>query len=188
MRKAMIVVDMIKGFINQETKNGKCALYLKDADSIIPAINEVIASLDEDDLLIFACDCHDHEDKEFERFPPHCIGGTDESLPVDEIDRPKGYFYLPKTRFDAFYETGLDSILKTGTKDRVVDEIVVVGVCTDICVFATAMSASMRDYKVTVPRRCVFPLDKERGEQCLQWLETTAGVVVRGKGPPSTDR
>lgn len=167
---------MIKGFIQGSTADGECALHIKDASSIIPNINREIRALGKGDQLVFVCDDHRKDDPEFQMFPAHCIHGTEECEIADGfVDRP--HKRIPKTRFSAFFGTGLDRILEGLGK---VDEVVVTGVCTDICIFATAMDARYRDHKVTVPRDCVYPLDRARGDMLLRYLEEVAGVEVRG--------
>jgi nicotinamidase-related amidase len=90
------------------------------------------------------------------------------------VDRP--YERLSKTRFSAFFRTGLENSL--GALGSI-DELIVTGVCTDICIFATALDARYRDLKVVIPRDCVFPLDRERGERLLKFLQDVAGVELR---------
>ena len=77
--KAMLIIDMVKGFINPETTDGKCALYLPGADSIIKNINREISKMGEEDMIIHLNDTHDRGDREFEMFPPHCMRNTDQS-------------------------------------------------------------------------------------------------------------
>lgn len=42
MKKALFVIDMVKGFTQRETSDGPCAVYVEGAKSIIPVINEKI--------------------------------------------------------------------------------------------------------------------------------------------------
>lgn len=170
-----MVIDMIKGFLQEGTGGGKCSLFIPGAHGIISNINREINSLKEDDLLIFVCDEHGPDDKEFSMFPVHCVKGSEECEMADGfVDRP--HKRIPKTRFSAFYRTGLDDIL--GGCDHI-EEIVVTGVCTDICILATALDARYRDHKVAIPKDCVHPLDRQRGESMLRYLAEVVGVEVR---------
>ena len=174
MTKALIIVDMVKGFINKKTKDGPCAMYLKGADRIVPFIEREIHSLKPKDTEIWVCDTHKPNDKEFERFPPHCIEGTEESKPI-EIPYKGRHVVIPKTRYSGFYVTSLDNLLQM----KKVTEVTIVGVCTDICVFATALDAFYHGYKVTVVKDCIYALEVGRGEMCLKYLKDLAGVKVR---------
>jgi len=173
--KALLIIDMIKGFISKETGAGECALHIDGAKAIIPNINREIEALDEGDRVIHVCDEHSEDDTEFKVWPKHCVSGTEECEIVDGfVDGP--YKKISKTRFSAFFRTELDGFLNNLGN---IDEIIVTGVCTDICVFATALDARYRDLKVVVPRDCVFPLYRERGEYLLKFLKGVAGVELR---------
>jgi nicotinamidase-related amidase len=177
MTKVLLVIDMVRGFIEQRVGETVCSLFLPGAEGIIPNINREINALTNDDVLIFACDTHEENDEEFKKWSPHCIKGSGQEEIVSGIVAPSGPTLkkISKTRFSAFFNTLLESKLFPYK----VDEIIITGVCTDICVFATALDARYRDYKVTIPKDCVFPLDPKTGEFMLQWLDRMAGVTVR---------
>jgi nicotinamidase-related amidase len=179
MAKIMLIVDMVKGFIENETADGSCALYIEGAKSIVPNIKREMEALSEKDHLIFLCDAHDEDDKEFESWPRHCLKDTEESEVIDELEEHQtkaSTKKMFKTRFSGFFGTPLSDILE---EIEVIDEVIVTGVVTEVCVFATALDARYRDYPVTIPRDCVFPLDKERGALMLSYLKQTAGVNIR---------
>ena len=175
MTKMMIVVDMVRGFLEEKTEDGPCALYLKGAKSIIPNIRKEIDALGPEDILIFVSDSHSPKDPELKKWPRHCMKGTEEVLDdlLPRVNRKVWWF--PKNTFNAFFNTGLIRFVKN-TKP---DELIIVGLCTDICVFATALDACYRGYKVTIPRDCVFPLYPERGEYLLKYLVDMFGITVR---------
>jgi isochorismate hydrolase len=51
---------------------------------------------------------------------------------------------LPKKRYSAFYETDLDSILRS----KGIQDLIISGVMTNLCCETTARDAFMRDYRV----------------------------------------
>jgi isochorismate hydrolase len=51
---------------------------------------------------------------------------------------------LPKKRYSAFYETDLDSILRS----KGIQDLILSGVMTNLCCETTARDAFMRDYRV----------------------------------------
>src|SRR4030066_304174 len=51
---------------------------------------------------------------------------------------------LPKKRYSAFYETDLDSILRS----RGIQDLIISGVMTNLCCETTARDAFMKDYRV----------------------------------------
>jgi len=58
----------------------------------------------------------------------------------------EGEVLVVKDRYDAFYNTELDEVLRT----MEAEELVIAGVMTDLCVETTARSAFVRDYDATI--------------------------------------
>jgi biuret amidohydrolase len=56
-------------------------------------------------------------------------------------------YKIVKHKFDAFFETDLDAILRY----HQVDTVIITGTATNACCESTARSAFMRDYKVVFP-------------------------------------
>jgi nicotinamidase-related amidase len=81
-------------------------------------------------------------------FPPHCIVGTDEHELVEELRdlEPDAAAVIEKHRYSAFFETGLEHVLKELSPD----EVHICGFCTDICVLHTTSDLRNRDYDVVV--------------------------------------
>ena len=80
-----------------------------------------------------------------------------------------------KHRYSAFYESGLDLILRShGMKT-----LIVAGVSTDRCVEATAKDAFMRGYYVVVPEDCTASQTGEAKVNALRNIAFLAGVVVK---------
>ncbi|HUV85275.1 MAG TPA: isochorismatase family cysteine hydrolase, partial [Methanosarcinales archaeon] len=71
--------------------------------------------------------------------------------------------------------TELDDILK----GMEADTLILCGVCTNICVFLTAVDAVQRGYKVIIHSNQVASFDMEAHEYTLNQLENVFGVEVR---------
>ncbi|WP_153232382.1 isochorismatase family cysteine hydrolase, partial [Ligilactobacillus salivarius] len=56
-----------------------------------------------------------------------------------------------KNRYSSFQNTNLDNYLR----ERRIDEVWIAGVCTDICVLHTAISAYNLDYHIVIPQAAV---------------------------------
>jgi len=163
MSKVLVVVDMIKGFLRERTRDGPCKLYVKGADSIIPNILREIKTADD---VIFVCDSHERNDSEFIKWGPHAIRGSEECEIVEEL-RVRSYYPFEKTRFSGFYQTTLNMAIAHPNPP---DELIIAGVFTDICIFATALDACYRNYNVTIIKDCVYPIDANRGDYLLKYL------------------
>jgi nicotinamidase/pyrazinamidase len=172
MASVVLVVDMLRGFCEEGYR-----LYVGETiRRIIPKIRRL---LEEEKAkgshIIFLCDSHAPDDKEFEMFPPHCVRGTEEAEIIPELRQFAGEV-IPKTRFSCFYGTNLDERLRELKPDK----IIVVGVCTDICVMHTVADARNRDYSVEVPADCVATFDQEAHRYALRHMEKILGAKVIG--------
>jgi nicotinamidase/pyrazinamidase len=172
MSSVVLVLDMVRGFC-EEGRN----LYVGPSiREIVPRIRELLREEKaRGSHIIFLCDNHDPDDLEFEMFPPHCVRGSEESEVISELHE-FAEEVIPKRRFSCFFETNLDRRLEELNPDK----IIVVGVCTNICVLYTAADARNRDYAVEVPADCVATFDAEAHRFALQQLKTVLGAEVTG--------
>ncbi|MBW2246482.1 MAG: cysteine hydrolase [Deltaproteobacteria bacterium] len=170
-KRALIIVDMLNDFID---KNG--ALFCGDtARSIIPFVKQRLdAFRNRGDLIIYLQDSHDKNDKEFERFPSHCVTGTRGNEIISELTPKPGDKVIPKKRYSGFYGTELETILES----EGVDEVEVVGVCTSICVMDTVGGLANRDYNITVPIKGVADFDPNFHEFALKRMKQLYGASV----------
>lgn len=162
--KALLIIDMLNDFIKPEG-----VLYCgKKAEEIIPEITKIKKEFKEKGLpVIYLCDAHDPQDKEFEVFPPHCIRDSKGAQVVDELTPDSNDLVIYKTRFSGFYKTNLEDILKSlGIK-----ELYLTGVCTSICIMDTAAEAFYRGFKIKIPVKAVADFDQEFHEFALKRLE-----------------
>lgn len=171
MNKALIIVDMLNDFINE---NG--ALYCgQTSRDIIPHIQTKLAeNRKEHSLIIYLQDCHDPDDLEFDRFPPHAVIGTHGGEIISELAPEKNDIIIKKKRYSGFYKTNLDKVLE---KNKIsVAEIV--GVCTSICVMDTVGGLANRDIKTIVPASCVADFDQEMHKMALMRMKTLYGSAI----------
>ena len=170
-KKALIIVDMLNDFVDE-----KGALYCGDtARSIIPFIQERLTSYrNRKNLVIYLQDSHDEDDKEFEKFPSHCVAGTWGNEIIPELAPKPRENVVPKKRFSGFFGTDLEGILDSAG----VEDVEVVGVCTSICVMDTVGGLVNRDYKVTVPVKGVADFDAQFHEFSLKRMKQIYGASV----------
>lgn len=177
MSRAVIVVDMIRGFC--ETGN----LASPRLAGVIDCIRKLLErEWEQGSDLIFLADTHDEDDPEFEMFPPHCIEGSGEEEVIPELQPYlEKAALVEKTRYSGFHETDLDHELERLDPE----EVIVVGVCTDICVMHTVADLRNRDYPVTVVRDCVETYDSPGhvadhiNEFAISHMRDILGVTIR---------
>ncbi len=163
--KALLIIDMINDFIDP-----KGALYCGEEVQriIIPLVKRLEEFRNKNLPIIFLCDSHSPEDKEFEAFPPHAIKGTWGAEVIPELAPRQGEYIVPKTRFSGFFKTSLEDILR----NLGINEVCLTGVCTSICVMDTAAGAFYRDLKITVFKDCVGDFDPEMHNFALKRMIT----------------
>lgn len=155
-KKLIIVVDMINGFVTE----GPLADH--DIAKIVPEVTRVIdQTIEEGGLVAFVKDSHHLNSKEFESFPPHCIKGTKEAELIDEL-KPYEDFGLgisyEKNSTSTIFAKGFLEDIESMTK---LEEIVIVGCCTDICITNLAIPLKNylneidRDIRIIVPENAV---------------------------------
>lgn len=116
--------------------------------------------------FIFIQDAHDPGAMEFNSYPAHSVHGSDESAPVPELTAlpffESGVTVMAKNSVDPAEGTALNAWLDAHPD---VDTYLVVGDCTDICVYLLAMhlrtraNAANRAARVIVPANAVDTCD-----------------------------
>lgn len=154
---ALIIIDMVNGFIKEGPMSSP------RIQTIIPPIRDLMAcSKDQGFPMLAFADSHDEASIEFISYPPHCLAGTSESEIVDELKEVGGYELILKGSTNAFLETAFHKWL---TNHPTVQNFIVVGDCTDICVEQFALTLKTyfttlnRPSRIIVPTTCVETYD-----------------------------
>jgi nicotinamidase-related amidase len=114
--------------------------------------------------VVFSTDAFRREDFIFKgRMSPHSLAGTQGAEVVDELARCDDDFWLPKPRFSAFFNTGLDDWLHS----RGVTLCAVGGISTHFCVLTTVMDAICHDFKAVLLEDCSTAFPQTAHEQTL---------------------
>lgn len=149
--KKLYVIDMINGFCKEGA--------LHDT-SILKIVPNIIRELEQIpmDQRVFVVDCHALDCGEFQAFPPHCIKGTRESEIIDEL-KPFASTIYQKNSTNACHVMDLQKEMDG------VDEVIITGCCTDICIMQFALSLKTwinqhdRNIFVCIPHDCVATYD-----------------------------
>jgi nicotinamidase-related amidase len=86
----------------------------------------------------------------------------------------EGEFQVVKHKYDAFFETDLDAILRNSR----VETVIITGTATNICCDTTARSAFCRDYQVAFLSDATASFDDEMHEATLKTMELLFGRVM----------
>ena len=161
-RVAVVSVDMVKGFCSQGP------LSSPRVANIVPAVVRLFQRAHDLGVRHFLLtqDAHEPDSVEFSAFPAHCVAGTTESETINELDDlafSSLFTVIPKRSISSNIGTGLAPWLDA---HPAVTTWVVVGNCTDLCVYQAAMYLRLRantlglqDTQVLVPVDCVQTYD-----------------------------
>lgn len=135
-KKCLIVVDMVNGFVREGV------LHDNEISKIIPRQIELIKKNHyEKGLTIFVKDTHDEDAVEFNRFgnTKHCVMGTREAELVDELkpfENLNNAISIEKNSTSYMEAPIFREVIKEAIN---LDEVNVIGCCTDICDFNGTM-------------------------------------------------
>jgi biuret amidohydrolase len=180
-RTALLVIDMQNDFLLPGAP-----VHTPGGLELVPVIAELARQARRLGLpVVFTQEMHraDRSDFGIELAfePPHCLEGTPGAGVVAGLDPEPGDVRITgKRRYDAFLGTDLDLALRV----RGVENLLVAGVCTDICVISTVHHARNLDYRCFVLSDAVAGTTPERHQAALTCMEhvfacvgTVAGVV-----------
>jgi len=169
---AVIVVDMQNDFVKPGGK-----LVVSTAMETIPRIKKLLDKAREKNVrIIYTKDTHYPGDPEFNIWGEHVVKGTWGWEIVDELKPKENDIVVEKTRYDGFYGTPLDDLLRVyGIKYTVIT-----GTVANICVLHTAGSAALRWYKVVVPVDAISALNEFDYYATLRQIEFLyRGILVK---------
>lgn len=181
--KALVVIDYTNDFVADDGKL-TCG---ERGQSIENRITEIAQEfINSSDYTVFAVDAHEEEDPyhpESKLFPAHNVKGTTGrklygrlGQYIDDITYTgkKKYEWMDKTRYSAFAGTDLEIKLR----ERQINEIHLVGVCTDICVLHTAVDAYNKGFTIVIHSDAVESFNPAGHEWALDHFKGSLGAVV----------
>jgi nicotinamidase-related amidase len=150
-KTALLVIDMQNDFVKE---NG--SLRVESAEETIPLIRSLLNNARRNKVKVcYTQDTQIEGDKEFEIWPRHCVEGTRGWEIIDELKPENGEMVFRKNRYDGFYETNLEHYLSHVWH---IENLIITGTVSNICVAHTAASAGLRWYKIIVPANGISAL------------------------------
>jgi|SRR5690625_2537130 len=180
-KRALINVDYTYDFVAEDGKL-TCGEPGQAIEDKITSLTEEF--LEKGDFVAFGIDAHEKDDKyhpEKDLFPPHNINDTPGKnlygKLADVYEKNKhlaNVYYFDKTRYSAFVGTNLEIKLR----ERKIEEVHLVGVCTDICILHTAVDAYNKGFKIVVHKDAVASFNEIGHEWALTHFTSTLGANV----------
>ena len=170
---AVIVIDMLADLVTGELKCDR-------AQRIIPNIAALIAAARSNKIpVVYSNDAHYEQDFELvNRWGKHAIKGTLGAEVIPELKPAEGDFTVEKRAYSGFYETGLDSLLRSLYNGNAADTLVLTGLHANLCVRHTAADAFFRGYKMVVPKDGVEAFTQKEYEEGLEYLNYAYGAKI----------
>lgn len=184
IRKALYMIDMNNGFVNfGNMANPK---YNELVNEQLKLINKFRK---ENQLVNFVLEGHTTDSIEFDSYPSHCVLGTKEAELIPEfIDEQN------KENTRAYYKNSINGMLNRNLQDDIksqdnLNEIVIGGVCADLCVmdFARTFSRYLdeinRRAKIFVVENTIDTYDslehnREEWMDIAKKVMTQAGIIM----------
>ena len=163
--KVLVVVDMQNDFIDQ-------ALGTKEAVGIVDNVASKIASFD--GKVIFTRDTHAEnymDTQEGKNLPvKHCVEGSEGWQISDKLPVGEDALILNKPTFGS---KKLGEYLENLSKENEIEEIEVIGLCTDICVISNALliKAFLPEVPIKVDASCCAGVTPESHKNALEAMK-----------------
>lgn len=173
MRRALLLIDVINDFMDPGGVN-----YHVEYEETLTSIKKTLDMARRANWTIVHCrEGHlpdEQEDFEFEKLPTHCILGTwDVQFPAGIAVLP-GEYVVDKRRYSAFFGTDLQLLLR----EKRIDQVVVVGVKTNVCVRATVQDAFGWGFRPVVVAEAVATNYAHLHEASLEDIRRYMGEVI----------
>ena len=168
--KALIIVDMLIDFVDGKLANPR-------AERIIEPLQRLLDHARQNDwVIVFSNDAHRPDDPELKVWGEHAMEGDPGAQVIDSLEPHESAreWQSPKRSYGAFDGTGLDEQLKA----LGVDEVVVTGQHTHICVRHTSYGALIRGYDIKVPSDAVCAFEGVDEDDALEYLKMAYGATV----------
>ena len=168
--KALVIIDMLDDFVGGALANPR-------ARAIVPSLKRILEHARREGwVVVFSNDAHQPGDPELKVWGEHAMAGSSGAQVISELQPQPGERELisPKRAYGAFDGTGLDEKLR----ELGVDEVVLAGQHTHICVRHSSYGALIRGYEITIPGDAVCAFEGVDENDALDYLRNTYAARI----------
>jgi nicotinamidase-related amidase len=166
--KALIIVDMLDDFVDGKLANPR-------AQAIVEPLARLLDHARQDGwAIVFSNDAHHPDDPEIAIWGEHAMEGTPGAQVVAALAPRDGEIVSPKRHYGAFDDTGLTEQLRA----LGVDEVVIAGQHTHICVRHSSYGALRNGFAITIPSDAVSAFEGVDEDEALEYLKMAYGATV----------
>jgi nicotinamidase-related amidase len=171
---AIVVIDMLDDFVSGNLRVERAARIIQ------PLVQLLDVARRKGIPVIYSNDAHYAEDFEVtHKWGVHAIKGSCGAQIIPELTPSKNDFVVEKRTYSGFFETGLDSLLRSLYSGKGVGTLILCGLHTDICVRHTSADAFFRGYKLVIAKDGVEALTQEAHEKGLEYLQDVYNAEIR---------
>ncbi len=173
---ALLIIDMQNDFVEEGAifEVPKIRKNLNSYKAFIDFCREKGAT------IIYTRHCYDPKQNPIEArlFPELKRGGLRKETRgwqiYDVLKPEKNDTVINKTRYDAFYDTKLDNILRS----KKINTLIITGTMTEVCCESTARSAMFRDYKILFCDDLTYTFSQKTHKHTLKVIASHFGDVT----------
>ncbi len=171
---AVVLIDVQNDFFTGELK-------IKRAKNIIEPLQRLIVAARKNSVpVIYSIDAHYPQDIEITRkWGTHAIKGTHgaevipELAPDDTLD-----YVVEKRTYSGFFDTGLDSLLRSLYSGDGARSVIFGGLHTNMCIRHTSADAFFRGYHIVIAEDGVEAFNEKDHVEGLKYLEYVYNAKV----------
>ena len=167
---AILVVDMLNDFFKEGGE-----MVLEGGDVLYEPIEQLTRTARQLKMPVFWLNQSlSPDDTLFKKRVVHCLKGSWGAEIVNNLTVADEDIVIPKRRYSGFFQTDLDLHLR----ERSIQQVIVTGVVTNICVRSTVNDAFFLGYDVFVPEECVMATSDQLQQSHLYDIDTHYGTVL----------
>jgi nicotinamidase-related amidase len=171
MARALLLVDVIKDF-RHEDGDRLLESYRGRHGNLVALIERARSS---GQPVVYANDSSGTWNSDFPALLEDAVARGRAGDLVAEVAPSDGDVVVLKRRYSAFDSTPLASILR---EELEVDELLVAGTATEMCVFQTVTDALRLGLHVSVAAAACATVDEENERLALEYLDRVLGVAI----------
>ena len=153
---ALILVDFEKEWINQNSD-----YFVGDISNVLERTNKIINFCRRHDYkIIFITHIEKDSNGAFAE-------NSENTKIIEELNKQDSDILIKKYKISPFFKTSLENELQN------INEIVVCGILSNLCVRSTIQDAYDRDFKIKVIKDCCVSFDEETQEFTFKDLKST---------------
>lgn len=173
-RPVVIIIDVLNDFVTGELKTERAGKIIQPLKKLVEAARKQGVP------VVYSNDAHYKNDFEVvHKWGGHAIKGTPGAEVIPELQPKEQDFIVEKRTYSSFYETGLDSLLRSLYKEEGTKTVILGGLHTNICVRHTSADAFFRGYKILIAKDGVEAFTEEAHASGLAYLKDVYNAEIK---------